>query len=152
MENETINDIKGLIHILNDGKEGYKSAGEATNSEELKGLFQTYETERAIFAEDLKSHLTVHGAISGNEEGDGPGTLHRIWIDIRQAFSSHDDTAILAALETGEKAALNKFDAVLDNPEMHSDHLELLQKQRTGIRMALSAIETYRHRLDNIND
>ena len=154
MENdkEIIGDLKGLIDILNDSKEGYKFAGETTNSEELKGLFQTCEKERIMFAEDLKAHLILHNVISENNAGDVPGTLHRIWIDIKQAFSSHEDTAILAAIETGEKAALNKFDAVLDDPETHSDHLELLQKQRTGIRMALSEIETYRHRLDNMNE
>lgn len=150
--NEIINDLKRLIHILNDGKEGYESAGENTDSVELKELFQSYEKEREAFAEELKAHLIKHGATSENEEGGVSGTLHRTWIDIKQAFSSHKDTAILSAIETGEKAALDKFDAVLDNPETHADHIELLQKQRTGIRIALSEIETYHHRLDNIND
>ena len=147
-----ISDLKGLINILNDGKEGYQSASEITESIELQGLFLKYSAQRAAFADDLKVHLQKHGGDSENETGGILGALHRTWIDIKQALTSKEDVAILNAIETGEKAALNKFDAVLDDPETHSDHLELLQKQRTGIRMALSEIETYRHRLDNMNE
>ncbi|MES2456331.1 MAG: PA2169 family four-helix-bundle protein [Bacteroidota bacterium] len=150
--NEVVSDLKGLINILNDGKEGYASASETTESSELKGVFQTYSAQRAAFAEELKSHLHAHGGDSENESGGVLGALHRTWIDIKQALSSKEDVSILGAIETGEKAAIEKFDAVLDDPATHADHVELLQKQRTGIREALTEIETYRHRLENLND
>jgi uncharacterized protein (TIGR02284 family) len=150
--NEVISDLKGLINILNDGKEGYASASETTESTELKGVFLTYSTQRAAFAEELRAHLHAHGGDSDNENGGVLGALHRTWIDIKQALSSKEDVSILSAIETGEKAAIEKFDAVLDDPSTHADHMELLQKQRTGIREALTEIETYRHRLENLND
>jgi len=150
--NEITNDLKGLINILNDGKEGYASASDTTESSELKGVFQTYAAQRSAFAEELKDHLAAHGAESDNESGGVLGALHRTWIDIKQALSSKEDSAILGAIETGEKAALEKFDAVLDHPETHADHIELLQRQRTAIREALSEIQTYHHRLENINE
>lgn len=149
--NEIIGDLKGLVNILNDGKEGYTSAGETTESTELKSLFLTYAAQRAAFAEELKAHLAAHGGESDNESGGVLGALHRTWIDIKQAFSSKEDAAILGAIETGEQAAIDKFDAALDHPETHADHIELLQRQRTAIREALSEIQTYHHRLENIN-
>ncbi|WP_285058492.1 ferritin-like domain-containing protein [Pedobacter ginsengisoli] len=149
---EIISDLKGLINILNDGKEGYASASETTDSTELKGLFLNYAAQRSAFAEELKTHLAAHGGESENESGGVLGALHRTWIDIKQAFSSKEDSAILGAIETGEKAAIEKFDAVLDDPATHTDHIELLQRQRTAIREALSEIETYHHRIDNLND
>lgn len=151
MENnsEIISDLKGLINIVNDGKEGYESAAEATDSIELKGLFLKYSAQRAGYAMELKEHLALHGGDSDNEEGGILGVLHRTWIDIKQALSSKEDAAILAAIETGEKAAIEKYDKKLEDYSTHADHIELLQRQRTGILEALKEVETYRLRLEH---
>lgn len=145
--NEIISDLKGLVNIVNDGKEGYESASEATDSIELKGLFLKYSAQRAGYAMELKDHIAKHGGDSDNEDGGILGVLHRTWIDIKQALSSKEDVAILGAIETGEKAAIEKFDKALDDYESHADHIELLQRQRTGILEALKEIETYHQRL-----
>ncbi|TDG36554.1 PA2169 family four-helix-bundle protein [Pedobacter changchengzhani] len=138
--NEIISDLKGLISIVNDGKEGYESAAETTDSLELKGIFLKYAAERKIYELELKAHLATHGAESDNSEGGILGAIHRTWIDIKEALSSKEDVAILGAIETGEKAAIEKYDALLNHPSTHADHLELLTKQRTGIQDALTAI------------
>ena len=52
--NEIISDLKGLVNIVNDGKEGYESASEATDSIELKGLFLKYSAQRAGYARPLR--------------------------------------------------------------------------------------------------
>jgi len=150
--NEIISDLKGLVNILNDGKEGYQSAAETTESTELKSLFLNFSAQRAAYAAELKAHIAQHGGESENESGGVLGALHRTWIDIKQALTSKEDAAILGAIETGEKAAIEKFDKALEDPSTHADHITLLQKQRTGIREALSEIETYHHRLENLND
>lgn len=150
MENnkDIISDLKGLINILNDGKEGYESAAEATESVELKSVFLKNATERAVYAQELKAHIAQHGGKSENEDGGVLGVLHRTWIDIKQALSSKEDAAILGAIETGEKAAIEKFDAALEDYATHADHIQLLQKQRTGILEALREVETYHQRLE----
>ena len=145
---EIISDLKGLVNIVNDGKEGYESAGETTDSIELKGLFLKYSAQRAGYAMELKEHIAQHGGDSENEDGGILGSLHRTWIDIKQALSSKEDAAILGAIETGEKAAIEKFDKCLEDYASHADHIGLLQKQRTGILEALKEIETYRQRLE----
>jgi uncharacterized protein (TIGR02284 family) len=151
MEQNTaiIDDLKGLVNILNDGKEGYDSAAETTESIELKSIFLEYSLQRSEYAAELKAHLAQHGSVSENESGGVLGALHRTWIDIKQALSGNEDVAILSAIETGEKAALEKFDAALEHPSIHADHLELLQKHRTGILEALRTVETYHKRLEN---
>ncbi|MBE9465480.1 PA2169 family four-helix-bundle protein [Dyadobacter subterraneus] len=142
-DKEIISDLKGLVNILNDGKEGYESAAETTDNPELKALFAKYSAQRAVYAQELKSHIATHGGESTNEEGGVLGALHRTWIDIKQALSSKEDTAILEAVSTGEKAALEKFDTALGDYEEHADHIELLRKQRAGIAEALADIESY---------
>ncbi|HKG05614.1 MAG TPA: PA2169 family four-helix-bundle protein [Pedobacter sp.] len=144
---EIISDLKGLVNILNDGKEGYKSASETTDDQDLKGLFLEFAVQRGLYADELKAHLTEHGGDSENESGGVLGALHRTWIDIKQALSSKEDTAILGAIETGEEAAIEKFEAAINDPATHADHINLLQRQVTGIREALSQIRGYRERL-----
>lgn len=146
---EIISDLKGLINIVNDGKEGYEAAAETTDSIELKAVFLKYAAQRTGYAVELKRHIADHGGESQNQEGGILGVLHRSWIDIKQALSSKEDAAILGAIETGEKAAIEKYDKAIEDYAIHEDHIQLLQRQRTGILEALREIETYHHRLAN---
>jgi uncharacterized protein (TIGR02284 family) len=138
--NKIISDLKGLVSIVNDGKEGYESAAETTDSVELKAIFLKFAAERKAYELELKAHLATHGGESDNSEGGILGTLHRAWIDVKEALSSKEDAAILGAIETGEKAAIEKYDVLLKDPSTHADHLELLNKQRDGIQNALTEI------------
>ena len=144
MENqkEIISDLKGLINIVNDGKIGYAEAVDNVKSESLKSTFLELSNQRSSFAEELKAHVLQHGGSSDNDEGGVLGALHRAWLDIKDVFTSQDDSAILAAISTAEKTALAKYDEVLKNYRDHADHYALLSRQREGIASALSKIET----------
>ncbi|MBK0382946.1 PA2169 family four-helix-bundle protein [Pedobacter sp. SD-b] len=141
-QNEIINDLKVLVNILNDGKEGYKDAVEHVKSKDLKETFLAFSAERAIYAEELKAHILQHGGSSDNDEGGVLGALHRSWLAIKEAFSSNEDGAILSAIETGEEAALEKYDTILKDYEGHADHYALLKKQRDGIKGHLNKIKS----------
>ena len=145
--NEIISDLKGLVSIVNDGKEGYESASEATDNIELKAIFLKYAAERKAYELELKAHLATHGGESENEDGGILGVLHRAWIDVKEALSSKEDDSILGAIETGEMAAVEKYDMVLKDPKTHADHLDLLNKQRDGIQNALTEIKSLKQSL-----
>jgi uncharacterized protein (TIGR02284 family) len=138
---EVISDLKELLQLVNDGKEGYQSAAEATENEQLKALFLQLSGERIVYAAELKEHLAVHGADAENESGGILGGLHRTWFNIKQALSSKEDKGILTAITTGEKAAIEKYDACIADYADHADHLKLLKEQRDGIQAALTEIE-----------
>ncbi|WP_158799700.1 PA2169 family four-helix-bundle protein [Pedobacter sp. L105] len=141
---EIISDLKDLLAILNDGKEGYESASKGTDTLELQGVFLKYEAQRAGYAEELRAHIATHGAEATNESGSVLGALHRTWLDIRQALSSKEDAAILDAIVTGEQAALDKYNHYIADYIDHADHIELLRKQRDGILDAMKEIERLR--------
>lgn len=138
---EIISDLKDLLAIVNDGKVGYESACEVTDNISLQGVFLKYAAQRTGYAEELKTHIATHGDIADNESGGILGALHRTWIDIKQALSSKEDVAILEAVVTGEKAAVEKFDKYISNYADHADHMQLLIRQREGILNALKEIE-----------
>ena len=103
--------------------------------------------QRGLYADELKAHLEQHGGESENESDGVLGALHRTWIDIKQAFRSKEDSAIVGAIETEKKAAIEKFEAAINDPYTHADHIGLLQQQLTGISEALTQIQGYKERL-----
>ncbi|GAA4321741.1 hypothetical protein GCM10023149_21720 [Mucilaginibacter gynuensis] len=139
---EVTNDLKIILAVVNDGKEGYLSASEATENPELKALFKRYSGERIVYAAELNEHIALHGTDAENVSGGIPGGLYRTWLTIKQALSSNEDKAILNAITTGERAAIEQYDACIDNYADHADHLQLLAEQRAGISAALSDIES----------
>jgi len=140
---EIISDLKGLVNILNDGKQGYESAAETTDSLELKAIFRKDALERAAYATELKAHIKVHGGNADDSDNGGVlGAVHRTWIDIKQAFAGNENKAILDSIITGEKAAIEKYDAYIADYTDHADHLTLLKKQRDGIQEDLNQIQS----------
>lgn len=140
--NEIISDLKGLVNIVNDGKEGYETACQNTEDIELKAVFLKYSAQRAGYAMELKEHIMQHGGDSDNNGGGVLGVLHRTWIEVKQALSTREDLSILGAIETGEQEALDKYDELIVDPLTHADHISLLKIQRGGIADALREIQS----------
>jgi uncharacterized protein (TIGR02284 family) len=138
---EVTNDLKEILELVNDGKEGYQSAAEATENLDLKALFSKLSGERIVYAAELKEHIALHGEEAENESGGILGGFHRTWLTIKQALSGKEDKAILTAITTGERAAIEKYDECIADYADHADHLSLLTEQRDGIKAALAEIE-----------
>jgi uncharacterized protein (TIGR02284 family) len=139
---EVVSDLKELLELVNDGKEGYKTASEATDSPELKALFSNLSGERIVYADELKAHIAVHGGEADNEDGGILGGLHRTWLSIKGALSSKDNSSLIETVITGEKAVIAKYDELIADFADHADHMELLKTQREGIQEALTEIES----------
>lgn len=147
MNKDIVDDLKNLVNTLNDGKEGYLSSSEVVNNMELKTMFLQFAEERATYVDELKMHINAHGGESDNEAGGILGALHRTWIDVKQALSSNEDEAVLSAIETGEQAAIEKYDKVLEQHGMYTAHIGILQKHRAGILDTLKQVETYHSKI-----
>ena len=144
MDNINEKSIDGLMHVLsicNDGKEGYKTAAEDVDSSELKTLFSMYSIQRAEFEMQLKTAIHQLGGNPDNETGGPVGTLHRVWMDIKTAFTKNDDQAILDACLTGEKSALEAYDKVLNDLNLDAEIVTVIAGQRTGIADCLKNIQ-----------
>ena len=145
MENrneDLIDGLKHLLHIANDGKEGYRTAAEDADSAELKAMFTTYSIQRSEFEMELKSCLQQLGAHSENESGGPLGAVHRVWMDIKTALTSNDNHAILDACITGEKAAIEAYDKVLADTALTPEMRQTLTSQRSDITECLRNVQS----------
>ncbi|MFM6975495.1 MAG: ferritin-like domain-containing protein [Sphingobacteriaceae bacterium] len=141
--------LEHLLSICNDGKEGYKNASDSVEDLELRRLFLSYSNQRSAFATELKALLSQLGGDRTNKEGGPLGAMHRAWMDVKAALTGKDRAAILSACITGDKAAIEAYDDVLDDEDLKNDIIKtLVNKQRQEIREALSSIEKLEERVD----
>lgn len=142
MENneKLIDQLNHLVAICNDGKYGYETAAEDAESSDLKSMFRNYSTQRTEFVSQLKQHIRSAGG--DPDSGGGPlGALHRAWIDVKTALSSKDNKAVLGACITGEKAAIEAYDDVInDSGNIPENIRQTLTTQRSGIQEALNRV------------
>src|SRR6185312_10215636 len=101
-QKEIISTINGLIETLKDGQEGFRQASEAVKDSQLKMLFNEYSMQRSRFAGELQSEAIGLGEHTPEDSSSTAGALHRAWINLKGALTSHDDHAILAECERGE--------------------------------------------------
>lgn len=139
---QIINDLKELLVLINDGKEGFETSSEATDKIELKGLFLRFSAQRALYSIELKAYIEKLGGKAANENGSVLGNLHQAWIDIKQALSSKEDKAILNTVITGEKVALDRYNKLIADSDEQDGHIQLLRSHRDGIQDAMGAVYT----------
>src|SRR4051812_21915984 len=104
LRKKTLSALEDLIEINNDGNHGYKTAADDIDNPSYKTLFYSYAQQRAKFG----AELTREAELLGREPEAGEsilGTLHRGWINIKSAFTSGGDEAVLNECERGDKAA-----------------------------------------------
>ncbi|MEX2410175.1 MAG: PA2169 family four-helix-bundle protein [Candidatus Paceibacterota bacterium] len=142
MEKEkTIDVLNRLVVINNDRIEGYETATENTEENELKTLFSKFAQTSKKCRHDLVSEIEKLGGET--EEGTKvSGKFFRVWMDVKSALSSNDRKAILDSCEEGEEWAVDTYNDVL---EEKSDHLT--QKQQTMVKDQYNSIKTDQNKI-----
>lgn len=125
MNNEKTADVLNmLIEINNDRIEGYETASNETEEDDLKELFS-----RLIkTSTKCKQELTQEVLRVGGTPMEGTritGKFFRTWMDVKVALASDDRKAILNSCEYGEDAALNTYEEVLDNESEYLDENQI---------------------------
>lgn len=151
MENTqaTVQILNDLIQINNDRIEGYQHAlkdlkdGDA----ELKSIFtrligqsQGYKlalgTEVSAFGKDIETGTTTSGKI------------HRVWLDVKAAFTGHDTHDVLEECEFGEDAILKAYRTALEDENLPAYLRETISRQESELLDAHDGIKALR---DNVH-
>lgn len=135
--------LEHLLALVNDGKEGFKKASEIVSTQELKEKLLAYSEQRAQMADEFREQIMKLGGEARNREGDKAGMVHRAIMYFKTAFTKadKDDQAVLETCRTGDQAALDAFDDVLQGSILETNLKPFLVHQRYLISMALYDIE-----------
>jgi uncharacterized protein (TIGR02284 family) len=129
METEkTIDVLNKLVTINNDRIEGYQTASEETEEQDLKALFQQFiDTSQKCRRELVNEVNRLGGEVA--EGTKTTGKFFRVWMDVKAALTGKDRKAIIDSCEYGEDVAKSTYEEVLQD-----DMASLSLQQQTIIR------------------
>ena len=149
MENkQAIEVLNTLIIINNDRIEGYKTAFDETDEQDLKSLF----TDFISTSEQCKQELVREVTALGGEEAEGTktsGKFFRMWMDVKASLTGKDRKAILNSCEYGEDQALETYDDALENEMeyLNTRQLAMISAQQLMLEVDHNKVKALRDAL-----
>ena len=143
---KSIDVLNTLIEINNDRIEGYKTASEETEEQDLKNLFAQFSRTSQKCKTELLLELDKLGGtpIEGTRT---TGKFFRVWMDVKAAITGKDRKAILDSCEYGEDVASDTYKKAL------RDHLsEITADQQTMLNEQYSLIKSDHDKVKSMRD
>jgi len=134
MENSNaIEALNNLSARAYDAEAGYKDAAENVTNPKLKTIFEANSKQRYDFGHEIKDCISKLGGTP--QKGRSlEGKAHQVWMDVRSAFTTNDDAAILKEVNRGEEYALKAYDSALENIKIGTPEYDQIVAQRNQIR------------------
>lgn len=146
MTNEkTLSALNDLIEICKDGQRGFRTAAEDAKDADLARVFTEFSTQRTSFIAELQDRVRSLGG-DPEKSGSVSGSLHRGWIDMKAAISSHEPHAVLAECERGEDAAVKAYREALDE-NLDPISRGIISRQYASIQAAHDRVKQLRDSL-----
>lgn len=131
---KTEDKLNDLVKKAYDAEKGYRKVSENVDNTSLKNFFAEKARERSGYVNELTSVLRSQGMEVTDKDGSTAGTLHRAWIDTKAIFSRDNEESMLEEVKTGEKAAIDDYDDILNNCELNPSVRDLLLRQKNAIQ------------------
>ncbi|QCX39097.1 PA2169 family four-helix-bundle protein [Aureibaculum algae] len=132
--------LNTLLEKSYDAEKGYHKAAENAKNPGLKGYFERKSKERNQFGHAIKSEIRNFGQ-EIDKGGSAAGSMHRAWMDVKSFFSADSDESMLEAAITGEKAAIDDYQDVLNEINLPTSTATLLTNQVSQIKNDLNTIK-----------
>ncbi|MFL6462900.1 MAG: PA2169 family four-helix-bundle protein [Bryobacteraceae bacterium] len=139
--------LNGLIETCRDGEQGFRTSAEKAKDASLKSLFAKYANQRAGYVQELTAAVAQLGGDPA-QSGHVAATLHRGWLNLKEAFARDEDKAIIFEAENGEDVAMKAYKDALQN-NLPASVLSLVQKQFSGVQEAHGVIRDLKHSLQS---
>jgi uncharacterized protein (TIGR02284 family) len=135
-----ISTLNTLIQTCRDAADGFREAAQGVKNDELQQLMTRYSEQRTQFVSELQDEVRKLGAEPENS-GSIAASLHRGWINIREALQGNDDTAVINECERGEEVAVDSYRDALKQA-LPSDVMSMVERQYMQIREAHDRIQS----------
>lgn len=134
--------LNGLLALNHDAREGFAKAAELAESTTLKGLFERARLERAAFARALRPLVKDAGG-EPDDDGTALGSMHRTWMQVREALSTKGDLTLVNESERAEDEVVKAYREALeaDLPAPVHAVLEVQARQVFAVHDALSDLK-----------
>jgi uncharacterized protein (TIGR02284 family) len=142
LDDKTVDRLQDLLSINIDSQRGLEEAAETTHDPQLKSLFRDFSQRRSHNAAELREYIVSAGKEPTNS-GSVSATLHRWWIDAKQAMTGKDSQSILNEAERGEDSIKHEYEEVLgqvNDPGVR----DLIERQFRNVKEGHDRVKTLR--------
>ncbi len=146
--NNQVDALNKLITTLYDGENGYKEAADEVESVSLATKFRELSQQRYNFGHAIKPEISKLGG-TVDKGGSLAAGAHRIWMDIKEVFSTNDEAAILKECIRGEESAVETYREVLKETTFTTDTRQVVSGQLTAIEGTLAEMRTLAKTYEN---
>lgn len=147
MKNEkTIEVLNTLITINNDRIEGYETAANETEEQDLKAFFSKLKQTSLHCNKELSAEVKKLGG-TASDGTRTTGKFFRVWMDVKAAITGKDRKAILNSCEYGEDVAKDTYKDALEN-----DAENLSAEQRAMIKAQHTLLVADHNKIKNMRD
>ena len=149
MENGKIIEVLNtLITINNDRIEGYETAGEETEEQDLKTFFSELKQTSLHCNKELIDEVTRLGG-TPTEGTRTTGKFFRVWMDVKAALTGKDRKVILNSCEYGEDVAKGTYEKALENnvENLNAEQQAMLKAQHTLLKADHDKVKSMRDAL-----
>jgi len=154
MKNEdSIEVLNTLTQINNDRIEGYKTASEETDEQDLKSFFSDLKQTSETCNRELAAEIVRLGG-TPTESTKFSGKFFRVWMDVKAALNSKNREVILDSCEYGEDAAKDIYEEALDedSDSLTPEQITMIQAQQTILRKDHDKVKSMRNALSDISE
>jgi len=136
--------LNSLIETTIDSVDGYRESAAATEDARLKGMFETFASDRGKVVQDLRARVT---ALGGTPEDDGTvlAAAHRKFVDLKSLVTGRDDQAIVNEVERGEDHIKAKFEKAVADEEISAETRGIITTAFESVRRGHDAMSQMKH-------
>ncbi|WP_431468969.1 PA2169 family four-helix-bundle protein [Sphingosinithalassobacter sp. LHW66-3] len=143
MSNHDISVLNDLIKTTLDSRKGYLDACEDASAR-FADTFAGLARERSEIASRLQGEVRRQGGDPADDSGV-IGAAHRGFMDLKNAVTGTDDTAVVKEVERGEDHIKAKFEKALKDGELTVDARRVIEECYTSVKAAHDRMSALKH-------
>jgi uncharacterized protein (TIGR02284 family) len=146
-----ITTLNTLINTLMDSIDGYTKSAEDIHDPQLRERFLSRARERQQAVGGLQAAV----ARMGGDPADDTSTLgeaHRFFMNIKEAVTGTDDTAILQEVDRGESYLKDKFETALRSTDLSPDARTAIDQAWSTVKEGHDEMSALKHRREGAED
>lgn len=138
--------LTGLATTTLDSMKGYEDAAESAESTRFPSMYADFARDRGQAVIALPGEITRLG---GTPETGGSllAAAHRTFLDLKKAFTTQDDRAIIAEVERGEDHIKEKFGSALADEDLAPSTTAVILKTYSSVREGHDRMSALKHGL-----
>lgn len=143
-----VSTLNGLIEATFDSVNGYTEAAKSTEDRRLGAMFNQRAVERQAVITSLRSEVSRLG---GESEDDGTmlAGAHRIFLNLKNVATGHDEKAIIDEVEQGEDHIKAKFVKAMGDEDLSSQVKRTITDCFTSIKHGHDQMRNIKHSMES---